>query len=117
MSDILERAKQHFAAKLSGEMGCVEVPEWSEDPNNPLKIYWRPMSLADRNKIYKYVQEGSLESMAEMLILRARDADGNRLFRPVHKTELMRHVDPDVISRICEAMSGEMEAVDDVEKK
>lgn len=103
MSAIIERAKLHFKDKLS-KVGSIEVPEWGED-GKPLIVYWRAMNLKERDQIFKYLAKQSLEGFVEALILRARDEDGKRLFGNVHKTELMRHVDPEVIERIINAMN------------
>lgn len=109
MSDILENAKRHFEERISGQMDYVLVPEWSSNEKEPLKIYYKPMNLVDQNKIFKFVREGSLESLVETLIVRARNEDGSKMFKPVHKTEFMRQVDPRVIERICEAMATDDE--------
>ena len=39
-----------------------------------------------------------------MLILRALDSDGKKMFKPVEKTEIMREVDPNIILKIVTAM-------------
>jgi len=119
MSAILERATEHFLNRVSGDMEYVLVPEWGEDDKNPLKIYYKPMNLIDQNKIYKYVTEGSLESLVETLIVRARNEGGKKMFKPVERSVLMMKVDPKVITRICNEMSGDDDndiSSDDAEK-
>lgn len=109
MSDILERAKAHFKSRVSGEMDCIDVPEWGA------KIYFKPMNLVEQNKIYKHIREGSLEALVETLIVRARNEDGSKMFKPMNRIELMKHVDPKVIERICNEMAGDDDADMDVE--
>ena len=99
--DVLGMAKSHFREKLDASPECIDVPEWG------MKIYFKPINLKQQDKIYKYIRAGSLESLAETVIVRALDENGNKIFKPVHKTELMTLVDSDVISRICEVMGGE----------
>jgi len=110
MSEIIEKAKAHFRERLSEDMRSVEVPEWGT------VIHFRPINLRDQDRIYRYIAKGSLEALAETLIVRALDGDGNKLFRPVHKTEFMRAVDPDVITRVCQAMADAGPTVEEAEK-
>jgi len=100
MSNILEKAKGHFKDRLSAGMGSVEVPEWGGDT-----IHFRPLNLRERDRIHKFATKDSLEALVETLIVRALDADGKPLFKNVHRTELMREVDPEVIARVCEEMN------------
>jgi len=117
MSQVLERAKASFRARLS-EVRCIEVPEWG-DESGPLRIYVRPATLKERDAIYRHVSAGSLEALVETLIQRARDEEGKPIFRPVDRLELMRHVDPDVIARVVAEINGdeaELPSVEDAEK-
>lgn len=110
MSEILERAKAHFRDKVGETLNSVEVPEWGTT------IYFKPASLEQQNKIYKYIREGSLESLVETIIVRALNEGGKRLFTPANRLEFMKHVDPEVISRICEAMGGDDADEEEAEK-
>ena len=101
MSEILEKAKAHFSDKLSGGMGEINVPEWGAT------IYFKPVNLEQRNTIYTAYKDKGLEMYIQMLITRALDSDGNRMFKNVDKLELRKHVDPDVIERICSAMEAD----------
>ena len=108
MSEILEAATSHFRSKMSGVLDSIEVPEWKVK-GKPAKLFFKPslnfhqqeriLALSDKDK------KG--EAIIEALIQRALDEDGNRMFRSTDRTELMRHVDPDVVSRVVGAMSGE----------
>lgn len=105
MSDILDKAMSHFRDRLSEDMEYVSVPEWG-DKDNPLLIYYKPMTLKQQDAIFKHVRAGSLKSLVETLLQRSLDEDGKRLFKTVHMTEFMRKVDPDVIERIVTEMGG-----------
>jgi hypothetical protein len=117
VSEILESAKSHFREKLGGGLKSIEVPEWSVD-GKPAMVYYKPslnflqqekiLALSDQNK--------KAEAIVEALIQRALDADGNKLFKSVNRQELMRMVDPDVISRIVGEMSGDETDGDEAEK-
>lgn len=99
-----ERAKAHFKAQLDGEPGCVEVPEWGE-PDKPARIYFKPQTLAEKNKIFSATESGRLEAIAVTLIVRSRNEDGSKVFSEADKFELMRSYDPDVMARVVNAMN------------
>lgn len=111
MSELLERAKAHFKDRLEGEMGCVEIPEWG------VTVYWKPMTMEQKNVIYKAFTKDGLEGLVQTLITRALDEDGHRMFKNAHRIELRKQVDPAVIDRICVAMEADEPDLDDLEKK
>jgi hypothetical protein len=101
MSDILEKAKEHFRSKLTGEMLEIDVPEWGT------KLYCKPMNGVQRDAIMKHVAKDEyFAAQVEALIQRACDAEGKRLFSSVNRLELMRQVDPRVIDRIASQMGS-----------
>ena len=117
--EILNAAEQHFAGKLNAdEMHAIPVPEWGGTDAEPLVLYFKPSTLKEQDELYKYIQTGSLESLAELLIVRARDIDGNKLFKRAHKFTLMNKVDPAVLSRISiELAEAEGADLDSLSKK
>lgn len=118
MSHWKDSAKSSFKARRSPEtLVEIPVPEWK------ISVwYWPDMTLQERRDIYLLAkQEGGhtvldLEAMAVTLIVRARDADGKRLFAMPEKRELMTEYDPDIISRIISAMGSGSLSVEDAEK-
>lgn len=105
MADLMARIHQHYNTSRQTLHGPIDVPEWGEG-DKPLQIYFRNISLSEQESIHKYNQEGSLKALVETLIQRACDAEGNKLFKPVHMTELMKMADADVISNIFIEMSN-----------
>lgn len=106
MSAITDRAKAHYEGLRNEIKGPILVPEWGEE-NNPLKIYYKIMNLAEQDIILKHIREGSLKSLVQTIITRSLNGDGDKLFRPIELTELYKHADAGVIERICNEMSGE----------
>jgi|TARA_Y100000310_G_C20618160_1_gene781802 hypothetical protein len=100
-AETLARAKTHWRERLVAPMESVAVSEWDA------VIYFKPTTLAQRNRIFKYVNDGSLESLVETLLIRALDGDGKKMFSNADKKPLMEQVDPDVIVRIISAMNDE----------
>lgn len=100
----IDRAKKHFS-----DLGAMrmEVPEWSDDQGRPLVVTASPLTLADKDHLAKVGEtygSQSYETMAHILILHARDVNGRPMFTLEHKQDLMRRVDPDVLSRIAVAI-------------
>lgn len=106
---VLERARVHFDAQ---EVQVVEVPEWGED-GSPLLLYYRPMTLAEKRPIFPKLQKNDLEALADIVVRKALDADGERVFSIEHKRGLMQRADSDVVARIGQAMMGVSVETDD----
>jgi len=105
---VLDKAKAHFA-QLRGEMQSIHVPEWDET------IYFKPMNLKEQGQILSLVDQRKYEeAWAVKLITMARFENGNKMFTPSQKVEIIRSVDPVVLSRICEQM--EPIRIEDMEK-
>jgi len=118
MATILENAKAHFRARMSQELQSVEVPEWTNGEDTPRRIYFKAsMSLRDQGQILQLSQDGkTAEALAQTLILRALDEDGKRIFFNANMTEIMRMVDPEMVAFVVNAMSGDDETDEDLEK-
>tara|TARA_B100000780_G_C21114683_1_gene450847 strand:- start:381 stop:725 length:345 start_codon:yes stop_codon:yes gene_type:complete len=103
MSDILEAAKVHFSDRMSAELKCVDVPEWST------KIYFKPsMNFKDQGAVLKLHGDNKpAEAVIMTLIIKAMDQNGVKLFKRAHMTEMMMTVDPEVVSRIVTEMSDD----------
>lgn len=102
-AEVLARATTHWRDRLVAPMKEVAVPEWGA------VIYFQPSTLAQRNRIYRYLNDGSLEGLAEMVVIRALDDEGNRMFNNADKKAFMSKVDPDVLIRVVDAMNEEPE--------
>lgn len=114
MSDkLIDRIKSHFNAK---EEKIIEVAEWG-DGDESLYIYSTPMTLAQKNRLYKMARDDDLGLMVEALIMKARDKEGNPIFNRSDKPDLMRSCDPDVLIRVANSIIGETdEDLDSVKK-
>ena len=107
MSNILDKATAHYRNQISGDMKKIHVPEWEAD------IWYKSTTnLREEGKILALTQAGKpVEALVESLILRARTADGARMFNMADKVTMLNEVDPKVLIRIV----GEMnEVVDDL---
>ena len=87
---VLEAATSHFSSQ---ELISIEVPEWETT------IYAKPLTLSEKRKLYKGASSDDLAVFADVLIMKAQDEDGERMFRIGDKATLMNRVDPDVVTR------------------
>lgn len=108
---VIERATKHWSDRLT-EVREITVPEWG-DGTDPLVVFVRPANMAQRNKIFKLAQAGDLESLAESLVLRARDKDGAPLFKPSDRETFMTACDPDVMVRVAKEINSDIGPDDD----
>ena len=99
---IIDRAKSHFE---SLGVQHIEVPEWKDEAGNPSIIYWNPINLSEKNKLFRKSDNlNDVSILADILIMKSLDKDGNKLFTLEDKIALMHKVDSDVLSRVATEM-------------
>ena len=99
---IIDSAKAHFE---SLGVQSIEVPEWKDVDGNPSVIYWNPINLYEKNLLFKKSDNMSdVSILADILVMKGLDKDGNKLFKAEDKLALMYKVDSDVLSRVATAM-------------
>ena len=99
---VLDKAKEHYKASLSGEMKSIYVEEWDET------IYFKPSAnFAQQSKVMELHAKGKLtEALIESMCIRCLDKDGKRMFKQGDRDVLMREVDPEIIVRIVGIING-----------
>jgi len=82
------------------------VYELKEGDVTVLKIYWNPLTIAERESIVtKSGESGSNDDFAlNLMITKALDKDGQRLFQDGHKASLRREVNAGTLQDIQLAM-------------
>ena len=113
---VLKAAKAHFKERLTEELQCLEVPEWSDEEGNPAKIYYRSsMRLSQKSIIPKHYQKDQFDkAIAYGLIFRCRDVDGKLIFQPNQLDQIIDDVDPDVASWIISEMDKDQTSVEEI---
>lgn len=107
--DILLKARSHFrAARTVETLKKIAVPEWDTEV-----FYWPEMSVEESRAVGRHIRvsggsasitAGDLtEASVTQVLLRARDAYGNRLFTDADDAALA-DTDPAVLQRIASAM-------------
>lgn len=99
----IDNAKKHFAEQ---DVKVIEVPEWG-DENKPLKIYSKPLTLAETSKLYKMSKEDDLTMMAYVLIYKALDENGDKLFDLSDKRALLNDVDQKILVDVATQIMGQ----------
>ena len=98
----IDRAKSHFE---SLGVQHIEVPEWKDEAGNPSIIYWNPINLSEKHKLFRKSDNlNDVSILADILIMKSLDKDGNKLFTLEDKIALMHKVDSDVLSRVATEM-------------
>ncbi len=110
---IIDQAKAHFADISTPRI--VEVPEWGEDENSPLKVYVTPLNLSEKQALFRLAKGDDLAVLVDAIILKATDEAGEKLFTKEHKRDLMRKADPAVIERLASEILGNP-SIEDYEK-
>ena len=109
---------QKIAERRQKQARIIEVSEWGDD-GAPLQIYVYPLTAGDINKIQKkhknFLNDMTIEGMIDLIILKAGNADGERLFTLADKTHLMDEPLP-LISDIASQMFGDIDGVEEAEK-
>ena len=106
----IDNAKKHFAEQ---DVKVIEVPEWGDD--KPLKIYSKPLTLAETSKLYKMSKEDDLTMMAYVLIYKALDENGDKLFDLADKNALLNSVDREILVSVAQQIMGQ-EPIEDTKK-
>lgn len=107
---ILDKATKHFNEAISSELKEYYVEEWDET------IYYKKgTNFAQEAKVIEFQNQGkTAEALVQVLINRALDKDGKRIFTDYEKPALMNSVDPAVILKIVgQINSGEAVTVEE----
>lgn len=116
----IEIATQHFK-KITDHPKRIVVEEWLDpETGEAVEIFVTPMTLKEMQIIAKKTKGDEVEALAEVLILKAKKADGTKHFSLQDKPTIMRLTDTKVIGDIAKEIVGDQfyndENVDDFEK-
>lgn len=109
---VIANAKGHFKTKMTDKLEWVDCPEWDT------KIYFKgSATLKQTEEIVALHRENKVaEALAQVLISRALNEDGSKMFTVADKFDLMNSVDPEVVTRIATHILNSEPNVKDVEK-
>lgn len=115
----IEKIQAHFREKLSlGHKRLAPPPgEEFSVPQWKLDIYYGPETIEVQDRYLNLVLARKTEGWVELLISRAKSADGKPLFRQADKILLMRESDPDLVANIGSRIFNDTEvSVDEARK-
>lgn len=109
---IAERIKERTSKKRH-----IDVAEWGEG-GQPERVFFGPLLAGELNRIQRkhpgFLQQASFEGMVDLIILKAENGQGEKMFTLEDKAVLMRE-EVEIISRVsAELMSSG--SVEDHEK-
>ena len=101
--NVIDRVKAQFEA-----LGIkkIEVAEWGEE-GKPLIIYCSPFTLGEKRNLFKGAKNDDLGVLVDAIVLKAKDSEGNKLFKLDDKLTLLNNADANVIAKVAtEMLSG-----------
>ena len=109
---------EQIAARRALQRKQIEVVEWGEE-DQPLIIYCGPITAGDIDKLQRkhkdFLSNMTITGMIDLIIAKAEDADGKRLFTLEDKMYLMKE-SVALISDIAAKMFDGVDSVEDAEK-
>ena len=95
---VIDRAKSHFESLGTQSM---EVPEWKDDDGNPTVIYWNPITLAEKKRLFQKSDNlNDVGILADIVLMKALDKNEKKMFNLEDKIALMHKVDSDVLAKV-----------------
>ena len=112
MTTIIDRVKAQFEA-----LGIkkIEVAEWGEE-GKPLIIYCSPFTLGEKRGLFKNAKNDDLGVLVDAIVLKAKDSEGNKIFKLDDKLTLLNNADANVIARVSTEMLNGV-SYEEAEKK
>jgi hypothetical protein len=99
---VIDRVKTHFENLRTT---TIEVPEWKDEHNNPSVFYSEPLTLEEKNIIFKKSNNfQELTVLVDLLIMKllVKDDKGEfeKAFKPEDKFALRKKADSNIIASI-----------------
>ena len=113
MTNVIDRVKAQFE---SLGIKKIEVAEWGEVEGKPLIIYCSPFTLGEKRNLFKGAKNDDLGVLVDAIILKAKDGEGNKIFKLDDKLTLLNNADANVIARVSTEMLNGV-SYEEAEKK
>ena len=110
--NVIDRAKAHFEQQ---GVKKIEVAEWGEE-GKPLTIYCSPFTLAEKRNLFKGAKNDDIGVLVDAIVLKARDGEGNKIFKLDDKQVLLNNADANVIAKVATEMLNGV-SYEEAEKK
>ena len=107
-----------IAERQNRQRRTIEVAEWGDD-GVPLVVYCKPITAGDINKLQRkhkdFLNNMTVAGMVDLIIMKAENADGDRLFTLEDKPTLMDEP-VNLIAQISGSLFADVDSVEDQEK-
>jgi hypothetical protein len=115
---VIDRVKSHFETLKTI---TIEVQEWKDENNNPTVFYSEPLTLEEKNIIFKKSNNfQDLNVLVDLLIMKLQikndKGDLVKAFAPEDKFTLRKRADSNIISTIANQILADTN-YEDAEKK
>lgn len=110
--NVIDRVKAQFE---SLGIKKIEVAEWGEE-GKPLIIYCTPFTLAEKRNLFKGAKNDDLGVLVDAIVLKAKNSDGEKIFKLDDKQVLLNNADANVIARVATEMLNGI-SYEEAEKK
>lgn len=98
----------------------IEVEAWADPDGQPFAMYCFPITCYDINQLQKkhpkFMENTTMAAMIDLIVMKASDESGARLFTSSEDRIDLMGEETSVISSIAEQMFAEIESVEDQEK-
>ena len=111
---VIDIAKSHFE---NIGVQSMEVSEWKDENGKAVTLYWNPITLLEKNRLLKKSDTlNDIAILADVLVMKALDKDGKKVFKLEDKQTLMNSADPNILQRVAQKMV-EVPSIDELKKK
>jgi len=102
MANVTDKIKSHYASQMGGDLQKYHCEEWQTD------IYFRSTyPFKDEAKIIEMQTSGNLVgALVESIIVKAKKADGSKMFHDADRITLLNEADPQVIVKVASAINN-----------
>lgn len=109
---IIDRVVRRYEAVAREPIAVVH--EWADESGRPTLVYADPWTVSD-NERFRKLHGDEKDWAAEIVVAKARDADGNALFDKVDVVRLSSKGERHVVNRVAHAIMFSM-TLDDAKK-
>jgi hypothetical protein len=102
MTSVISKIQDHYKSAISGDLTKYHCEEWDCD------IYYRKTyPFKDEARVIELQAQGkTAEALTTSLVLKARKADGSKMFTEADIITLMNEADPYVIVKVAAAINS-----------
>jgi len=102
MANITDKIKSHYQHINGGDLEKYHCEEWGTD------IYYKSTyAFKDESKIIELQTSGKIvDALVESIIVKARKADGSKMFHDADRITLLNEADPQVIVKVASAINN-----------